>query len=97
MIHRHLILLVVSLFFVFGKLKAQDTIRYKQINASLFSNDYIFIKKNRFDKNGSFYRRSATDDGLFWFGEGVFSETNKKIILTYDTSKNKNRVESFSN
>jgi hypothetical protein len=39
---------------------------------------------------------SGTDDMQHWYGQGVFTETNKKYILTFDTTNNHNRLETVS-
>ena len=79
-----------------GQLFAQETTIYRQANASLFSNNYTFIKKNKSDKFGTFIQFSRTDDMQYWYGEGIFTETNKKYFLTFDTTNNHNRVETIS-
>lgn len=81
---------------VIGQLFAQDTTIYRQANASMFSNNYTFIKKNKSDKFGTFIQYSGTDDMQYWYGEGVFTETNQKYFLTFDTTNNYNRIETVS-
>lgn len=58
----------------------------------MFSNEYIFIRKNNIDNFGIFIQHSSTDDSQYWYGHGSFTETNKKIVLTFDTTSNHNRV-----
>lgn len=75
---------------------AQDTIVYRQANASLFSNNYYLIKTNPNDKQGIFYRFLVTDDLHYRYGEGIFKENNRIISLRYDTTKCTNRIEYIS-
>ncbi len=79
-----------------GQLFAQDTTVYRQANASMFSNNYTFIKKNKSDKFGTFIQYSSTDDMQYWYGEGVFTETNQIYFLTFDTTDNHNRIETVA-
>lgn len=79
-----------------GQLFAQDTTIYRQANASLFSNNYTFIKKNKSDKFGTFIQFSRTDDMQYWYGEGIFTETNKKYFLTFDTTNYYNHIETVA-
>lgn len=59
----------------------------------MFSNKYRLIKKNSSDKFGVFMQLTSTDDFQKWFGQGVFSETKRKIHLQFDTTGNFNRIE----
>lgn len=79
-----------------GQLFAQETTIYRQANASLFSNNYTFIKKNKSDKFGTFIQFSRTDDMQYWYGEGIFTETNKKYFLTFDTTNYYNHIETVA-
>ena len=90
-------ILFTILFLTFGQLFGQDTTIYKQANASMFSNNYTFIKKNKSDNAGAFIQYVRTDDGQYWYGQGVFIETKQKIFLTFDTTNNHNRIETVSN
>lgn len=93
----HLYIIFTILFLtVYGQLFAQDTTIYRQANASMFSNNYTFIKKNKSDKFGTFIQYSGTDDMQYWYGEGVFTETNQKYFLTFDTTHNHNRIETVA-
>ena len=90
------IILTILFLTVIGQALGQDTTIYRQANASMFSNNYSFIKKNKSDNSGTFKQYSGTDDMQQWYGEGVFTETNKKYFLTFDTTKNHNRIETAS-
>lgn len=90
------IIFTILFLTVFGQLFGQDTTIYLQENASMFSNNYIFIKKNKSDNFGTFIQYSGTDDMQYWYGEGVFTETNQKYFLTYDTTNNYNRIETVA-
>jgi hypothetical protein len=93
---RSYIILTILLLAVIGQLFGQDTTIYSQENASMFSNYYTFIKKNKSDNFGTFMQYSETDDMQHWYGQGVFTETNKKYSLTFDTTNNHNRIETIS-
>ncbi len=90
--------IIFTILFIsaFGQLFAQDTTIYRQANASMFSNNYTFIKKNKSDKFGTFIQYSRTDDMQYWYGEGKFTETNKKYFLTFDTTNYYNRIETVA-
>lgn len=92
------IYIIFTILFIsaFGQLFAQDTTIYRQANASLFSNNYTFIKKSKSDKFGTFIQCSRTDDMQYWYGEGKFTETNKKYFLTFDTTNYYNRIETIA-
>lgn len=90
------IILTVLFLSLSGHLLGQDTTIYRQASASMFSNNYTFIKKKKSDISGTFFQYSGTDDMQYWYGQGVFIETNKKYFLTFDTTNNHNRVETFS-
>lgn len=62
----------------------------------MFSNNYTFIKKNKSDNFGTFIQHSRTDDMQQWYGQGIFTETNNKYFLTFDTTNNHNRIETIS-
>ncbi|WP_041264010.1 hypothetical protein [Bernardetia litoralis] len=62
----------------------------------MFSNNYTFIKKDKADNSGVFQQYSGTDDMQHWFGSGTFTETKRKIFLTFDTTNNQNRIETVS-
>ncbi|MBK7442560.1 MAG: hypothetical protein IPI65_13705 [Bacteroidetes bacterium] len=94
--NRLYIIFTIVFMAVFGQLFAQDTTIYRQANASMFSNNYTFIKKNQSDKFGTFIQYSGTDDMQYWYGEGVFTETNQKYFLTFDTTNNHNRIETVA-
>lgn len=87
------IIMPILLLTAIGKLIGQDTLIYIQANASMFSNTYTFIKKVNSDNFGRFKQFSKTDDMQYWYGEGTFIEENRKIILSYDTSRHQNRIE----
>ena len=89
-------ILTILFFIVFVPLFGQDTTVYRQANASMFSNNYTFIKKNKSDNSGIFIQYSGTDDMQYWYGQGVFTETNKKYFLTFDTTNNHKRIETVS-
>ncbi|MBS1635169.1 MAG: hypothetical protein JST26_04545 [Bacteroidetes bacterium] len=89
-------IILTIVFLTFGQLFGQDTTTYRQANASMFWNDYTFIKKNKSDKSGTFIQYSGTDDMQDWYGKGVFTETNKKYFLIFDTINNHNRIETVS-
>lgn len=93
---REYIILTILFLTVFGYLFGQDTSTYRQANGSMFSNNYTFIKKNKSDNFGTFIQYSETDDMQYWYGQGVFTETNKKYFLTFDTTNNHNRIETVS-
>ncbi|AFM04727.1 hypothetical protein Fleli_2355 [Bernardetia litoralis DSM 6794] len=95
MIRYYIILTILCLSFI-GKLFGQDTVIYSQENASMFSNNYTFIKKDKADNSGVFQQYSGTDDMQHWFGSGTFTETKRKIFLTFDTTNNQNRIETVS-
>jgi len=93
---RSYIIITILTLTIFGQLFGQDTTIYGQANASMFSNNYTFIKKSKSDKSGTFIHYSGTDDLQHWIGEGVFTETNKKYFLTFDTTNYHNRIETVS-
>ena len=93
---RPYIILTILFWTVSGQLFGQDTTIYSQESASMFSNNYTFIKKNKSDNFGTFIQYSGTDDMQHWYGRGVFTETNKKYFLTFDTTNNHNRIETVS-
>ncbi len=95
MTRQHLILTILFLTDI-GQLFGQDTTIYSQENASMFSNNYTFIRKNKSDSFGTFIQYSGTDDMQQWYGQGVFTETNKNYSLTFDTTNNYNRIETVS-
>jgi hypothetical protein len=70
------LLIPISLF-------SQDTSRYCQKSASMYSDCYTFIRENPNNKVGSFIHKILTDDGQTWFGKGSFKENKRKFILTY--------------
>ncbi len=88
----HFILAFIGTIFI-GLTYGQDTIEYRQKNAALFSNNYTFYRLNKTDKNGIFKQTTFTDDGQSWFGQGIFKEKRRCIVLTFDTTKFNHRVE----
>ncbi|MBI1307744.1 MAG: hypothetical protein GC181_14165 [Bacteroidetes bacterium] len=85
------------LFLTVGQLFGQDTTTYRQANASMFSNNYTFIKQNKSDNSGTFNQRTRTDDGQYWYGQGTFEENKQKIYLTFDTTECNPRIETKKN
>jgi hypothetical protein len=86
-------LLTILFLTVATHLFGQDTTIYEQANASMFSNNYTFIKKTKSDTFGTFMQYSRTDDMQNWYGHGVFTESHKKYFLIFDTTNNHNRME----
>lgn len=75
---------------------AQDTSRYCEENAILFSNIYTFVNDSKSDISGSFNQCIIADDGQIWNNKGTFTETKHRILLQYDTTGNYNRLEIIS-
>ncbi|MCW3084855.1 MAG: hypothetical protein JWP12_2221 [Bacteroidetes bacterium] len=86
------IISIMPLLIIFGKMFGQDTARYSQENASLFSNVYTFVKDKKTDVAGIFYQEGFTDDGQTWYGKGTFRETKNKFYLDFDTTGCHNRI-----
>lgn len=76
-------LLTVPLVLLSKTSNGQDTSTYCQMNSMLFSNCYIFIRKDSLDKLGEFTQKILTDDLQSWYGTGSFKETRRKIKLTF--------------
>ncbi len=58
---------------------AQDTMRFRQKDASLFSNHYFFYPK------GTFKHYFKTDDLQTWYGKGKFRKGFSRYILKFDS------------
>ncbi len=62
---------------------AQDTSRYCQENAVLYSNCYDLVRSHPGAKTGTFTQRTATNDGQVFYGWGIFKEGKSSIELTF--------------
>ena len=82
---------------ILGQLFGQDTTVYTQANASMFWNNYTFIKVSKTDNHGAFNQSAGTDDGQYWYGQGKFEENKQKIFLTFDTTRCNPRPETSKN
>jgi len=70
-----------------NNLFSQDTSIYKQAKAAMFSNYYVFYKKDSSDNFGTFKQKCGTDDMGKFYGQGKFKENKRKIYLYFDTIK----------
>lgn len=81
------LVLLFSSIMIFDQVFGQDTVVYEQANASMFSNSYTFIRKNKTDKYGDFFQISFADVGESFIGVGTFKESKRKIHLVFDTTE----------
>src|SRR5690348_544785 len=84
-LQRPLITFSLFTYFIFVAVlsSAQDTTRYCQENAVLFSNCYEFVRTTKGLNYGTFTERTSTNDGQVFYGWGTFKETKSSIELTY--------------
>lgn len=87
---------VILLLTIAGSLYGQDTAIYHQAKGALFSNQYVLVKASQTDRFGTFEQYSNTDDGQQWYGHGVFTESRRKIRLTFDTVRKQPRVQAVA-
>jgi hypothetical protein len=78
--HLKYVLVWVGLFF-FRRSEAQDTLNYRQKDASLFSNTYAFYS------NGTFEHFFRTDDFQTWYGRGHYKSFRNRYQLTFEKAE----------
>src|ERR1043165_8695239 len=75
---------------------AQDTVKYCQSDAVLYSNCYTFIYADKSDKQGTFSEVAYTDDGGRTIGQGTFYITPTSIKLHFEPLKCEQKVVFFA-